>query len=194
MGWWQVGAIANAIILCAYLAIALNLVRSFQRHGGWRANPMAVATAGIFFTAAVHHGLHPVQQLLGAGGELGGGASLRRAFDGWGVALWDVVTAAVALWYWAVRNRLPAVLGRASLFGAADERERQALEIHDNVVQGVATAKMAFELEDHDRGLRALDQTLTSARRIITELLDDSPRVRVERRDLRRDHPAGGTS
>jgi hypothetical protein len=52
-------------------------------------------------------------------------------------------------------------------------RRRQALEINDNVVQGLAVAKYAFELGDPDKALAAVDGTLAAARRIISELVEE---------------------
>jgi GAF domain-containing protein len=53
------------------------------------------------------------------------------------------------------------------------ERERHALEINDNIVQGLALAKYAIEAGDLDQGVRALDDTLERARDIITSQLEE---------------------
>jgi signal transduction histidine kinase len=50
-------------------------------------------------------------------------------------------------------------------------RQRQALEINDNVVQGLAVAKYALDAGDDDRARQAVDRTLASARHIVTDLL-----------------------
>ena len=55
----------------------------------------------------------------------------------------------------------------------AQMRRQQALEINDNVVQGLTVAKLAFDLGDRDKAMRALQETLVSARGIITRLLQD---------------------
>jgi hypothetical protein len=52
-------------------------------------------------------------------------------------------------------------------------RRQQALEINDNVVQGLAVAKYAFDLGDLDRAREAVEGTLGAARRIISDLLDE---------------------
>ena len=54
-------------------------------------------------------------------------------------------------------------------------RQRQALSIHDDVLQGIVTAKLSFELGEHEQGLATLDQTLESARHLVSELLDGAP-------------------
>lgn len=51
-------------------------------------------------------------------------------------------------------------------------RQRQALSIHDDVLQGLVTAKMSFELGEHEQGLATLDTTLESARHLVSTLLD----------------------
>lgn len=192
MSWWHIGAAANVVILVAYLAIAFTIVRHLLPQGRWRNSPLAVATAAIFFTCAVHHGSHPVHQLLPVfGAEREIGQAMRVAFDDWHVSGWDVITAAVGVWYWTLRGRFPVLVRRSQLFEDQLERERQALEIHDNVVQGLASAKLAFELEDRDRGMAALEQTLGSARHIITDLLGASGDAGAVRGALRRDRAAG---
>lgn len=50
MQWWNVGAVADVVIMVAYLAVAYRIVR-----GGGRLsdNPLATATAAIFFTCSM---------------------------------------------------------------------------------------------------------------------------------------------
>lgn len=55
-------------------------------------------------------------------------------------------------------------------------RQHQALSIHDDVLQGLVTAKLTFELGDPERGLVVLDQTIESARHLVSDLLD-GPRL-----------------
>jgi signal transduction histidine kinase len=192
VSWWHLGAAANLVILAVYLAIAFAIVRHLVPDARWRDSPLAVATAAIFFTWAIHHGFHPVHQLLpmvGIGHDIG--TAMRAAFDVWHLSVWDVITAAVGVWYLMLRSRFPALVRRSALFEDSLERERQALEIHDNVVQGLASAKLAFELDEHDRGMNALEQTLVAARRIITELLAAPASSPGDPGTLRRNRPAG---
>jgi K+-sensing histidine kinase KdpD len=53
------------------------------------------------------------------------------------------------------------------------DRERRALEINDNIVQGLAVAKYAIGHGLLDEGIKAIDETLARARRLITEQLGD---------------------
>lgn len=50
---------------------------------------------------------------------------------------------------------------------------RQALELNDEVVQGLAAAKLALETGELQRGLASLSATLVRAQRIVTHLLEE---------------------
>lgn len=52
------------------------------------------------------------------------------------------------------------------------DHERQALEINDNIVQGLVVAKYCAQRGDVDRALEAIDETLDRARKLITEQLE----------------------
>ncbi|HJR44403.1 MAG TPA: hypothetical protein VJ927_02240 [Actinomycetota bacterium] len=54
-------------------------------------------------------------------------------------------------------------------------RRRQALEINDNVVQGLAVAHYSFELGQEEKGRQAVADALAAARRIIGDLVKDLP-------------------
>jgi GAF domain len=56
------------------------------------------------------------------------------------------------------------------------DRERRALEINDNIVQGLAVAKYAIAHGLIDEGVKAIDQTLARARHLITAQLGDVAR------------------
>ncbi|MEU7905085.1 ATP-binding protein [Actinoplanes sp. NPDC049118] len=94
----------------------------------WRNNPLGLATAAIFFSCAVHHGSHTVHLLLPyLGWGMHSGMAMRHAFgSSLSVAGWDVITAAVAVWYWTLRGRFPALVRGAAVF--EDLRLRQAAE------------------------------------------------------------------
>ena len=52
-------------------------------------------------------------------------------------------------------------------------RRKQALEINDNIVQGLAVAKYAFEAGQSAEGMAAVEGTLAAARAIISNLLEE---------------------
>ena len=78
-------------------------------------------------------------------------------------------------------------------------RHREALEIHDNIVQGLATAKLSLELGETQAGMAALEETLEAARKLVSDLLDGigigadgpDPAIDLTAGALRRDTPAG---
>ena len=193
MNWWVVALVANLVIVVAYLAISFSIAGGLTRTRQWRHNPLAVATAAIFFTCAIHHGSHPFHMLLPVLGlEQGTGTAMREAFDSWHSASWDILTAGVGVWYWTLRSRFPALVRGAALFEDIKQRQRQALDIHDNVVQGLATAKLSFELNRPEDGIAAVENTLVASRKIITDLLgEEGSEIALEPGDFRRAEPAG---
>jgi signal transduction histidine kinase len=189
--WWQVGAAANLVVAIAYLMISWAIIAPLVRTGQVRANRLGVATSAIFLTCAVHHGSHFVHMVLPSFGlDEAAGASWRDAWD-WHMSVWDVVTAAVGVYYWSLRSTYGDLMKGASLFEDLKEKQRQALEINDNIVQGLVTAKMALELDQQERSEEALSHALASARHIISELLgEEGTEGRLEAGDLVRSRPA----
>lgn len=75
----------------------------------------------------------------------------------------------------------------ASLFEDLKVQQRQALEINDNIVQGLVVAETALAFDQHDLSKEALAATLVSARQIISDLLGDAnSETRLGPGDLRR--------
>jgi hypothetical protein len=74
----------------------------------------------------------------------------------------------------------------------ADLRRQQAMEINDNIVQGLTVAKLALELDQTVESHRALDDTLVKARGIISDLLgeDESEKKQIGPGGLVRAQPA----
>jgi len=178
---WEIGFVANTVIMVAYLLISISIVVPLARSGQLRTNPLGGATAAIFFSCAVHHGAHPVHMLLG--GEAG--EAMRTAWT-WPLAIWDIVGAAVGIYYWTLRRTYSSLMEGAQLFQDLRLREQQALELNDSVLQGLVVAKMALDLDQHAKAREALTTSIDSASRIITDLLGNSP-FDV---DLRRSTPA----
>jgi PAS domain S-box-containing protein len=54
----------------------------------------------------------------------------------------------------------------------ARRQQQQALQLNDTVVQGLATAKMALELEADDKASEVVASTLSNAKRIVDQLLE----------------------
>ena len=59
----------------------------------------------------------------------------------------------------------------------SDARRRQALELNDEIVQGLAVAKYALDCADNRTAFRAVERTLMAARLIVSKLLEDESNV-----------------
>jgi hypothetical protein len=176
--WWMLGAACNAVIATAYFAIVIAIVRPLVASRQLRTNALGAATAAIFLTCAVHHGAHVVHMLMPyAGVDLHRGMAMREA---WGpeLALWDLVGAVVASYYWTLRGGFGGGDESPQLFKDQVEREQRALELNDAVLQGMVVARMALDLGERRRGMAALDNSIAAASHMITELIGD------DRRDL----------
>ncbi|MGN6521738.1 MAG: hypothetical protein ACTHMZ_00780 [Actinomycetes bacterium] len=171
--YWRVGFVANVVVAVAYLLIALAIVVPLVRSRQLGSNRLATATAAIFFTCAIHHGGHPLHMLLPAfGAEVQQGLAMRQSYD-LSMALWDIVTAAVGVYYWTLRRAYGSLTRGAQLFEDVRQREQQALELNDNVLQGLVVAKLALELGERERADAALEASIAAASTMITKLLVD---------------------
>lgn len=188
---WQIGAAANLIILVSYLVILAFMVVPLIREHQLRANPLGTATVLIFFTCAIHHGTHTVIAVLPSVGlGLTSGRSLRSAWE-WHSVAWDLLGAAVAIYYITLRKTYGPLMRGPVLFEDLKEQQRRALEINDNVVQGLTVAYMALDVDDLTTSAAALETALGSARTIISELLGEAGTVtRLGPGDLVRGRPA----
>jgi len=66
-------------------------------------------------------------------------------------------------------------------------RHRHALEVNDDIIQGLAVADLALNLEDYDKARDAMASTLAAARRFVTDLLGTAAdAVPISPGDLRR--------
>lgn len=169
--WWTIGAIANAVIALAYLMIVFAIMRPLVQSRQLRSNRLGAATAAIFFSCAVHHGGHVVHMLLPAVGLPNShGLAMRASYD-WEMASWDVLSALVGVYYWTLRRTYGSLMRGAQLFEDMREREHQALELNDAVLQGMVVAKLALDLDDRERARRALDGAINGASQLISDLL-----------------------
>lgn len=78
----------------------------------------------------------------------------------------------------------------------AETRQKQALELNDNIVQGLAVAGMALELGEEAKAKDAIARTMSAAQAIISGLLRSSgkdgnvqPGDLIRSRSARLDHP-----
>jgi hypothetical protein len=192
MHWWYIAAVADAVIVAAYVAISASVAHALTRLRRWHRNPVAVAIAAIFFTAGVHHGLLGAHQLLPyVGLDKDRGTSARHALDNWQAAGWEMAVAAVGVWCWGLRSRFPALVRGAGAFEDLRRRQKQALEVHGDLVQTLATAKLSLELGQPEQGLDAVERMLDASRRTMTDLLgEEGSEIELGAGDLRREAAA----
>lgn len=168
---WQVGMVCNAIIGVAYFLIMLAIVIPLAKSHQLRSNPLGAATAAIFLTGSVHHGAHTVRMLLPSLGLADTQGLAMRTAWGWPLVMWDVVGAVTGVYYLMLRRNYSSLLQGAQLFDDLRQREQQALELNDSVLQGLVVAKMALDLNQPKKAEEALNTSIESASRIITNML-----------------------
>jgi diguanylate cyclase (GGDEF)-like protein len=113
---WVLSAALNLVIAVCYFCISGLILRGLVRAGEWRTNRLGLATAGIFYTCAVHHGLHTLHMFeptLGLDSPTG--LAMRQAFD-WHSVVSDTVGAGVALYYVSLRRSYRALLSGPKMF------------------------------------------------------------------------------
>jgi signal transduction histidine kinase len=57
---------------------------------------------------------------------------------------------------------------------SAAQRQRDAVEINDTLIQGMAATKWALEAGRYDAGLRTLEETIQLGERLVSKLMRDS--------------------
>ncbi|MET0840041.1 MAG: response regulator, partial [Marmoricola sp.] len=123
---------------------------------------------------------HPITEILPTWPETPDEAANGSGIDGRALVL-DVIRAArhedegehpfVALYLRDAKPRL-ASEAMATRLGEAHLRRRQALEINDNVVQGLVAASYALDQGQAESSRTYLDQTLYAARAMMDDLLE----------------------
>ena len=187
---WQIVTVANLIVAACYFAISGIILNGLVQTGQLGRNKLGLATGLIFLTCAVHHGTHAIHMLLPSiGVEDPRGIALRDAWH-WQTAVWDLTSAAVGIYYLSLRGSYASVLRGAQMFEDLKARERQAVEINDNIVQGLTVAKYAMDTGRDDQSRRAVEEALRNAQDIISGLLDEAEDGRIEPGRLRRATPA----
>ena len=116
----------NALIALCYIAIASLVLRGLVRTHQLRTNPLALATAAIFLSCALHHGAHTVLLLSPAAADSMHLQDMRAMMGTWPYVVIDGIGAVVAVIYLSLRRSYGALLGAPSMFSdVADMAYRQ---------------------------------------------------------------------
>ena len=154
---WQLVAGLNAVIATCYVLIALLILQGLTRTRQLTTNSLAVATAAIFTTCALHHGHLAVELMIPFGGaehaqEL---AAERAAASGWHMVLIDALGATVGIIYLGLRRSYKALLNTPAMFDdavrVAAERQLREFAFTDSLT-GIPN-RAAYQL--HADGLAA---------------------------------------
>lgn len=195
--WWMVTAVANAIIVVIYALVSVSMIAAIIDGRQLRTNPLLTATAAIFVTCTLGHGAHLVHAVFagptfwGPAATTASAAAVRAEFSDLRLLVWDSITAVFAIAFYALRSRFAVVYRGAAFCEDLAKRESQALQMHDNIVQGLARAKMALDLGQRQEGYEAIAETLQASRRIMTEVLGSEGRdLGLGPGDIRRQAPA----
>lgn len=168
---WTLGLAFNATIATAYLAVAALLGVTALRTNQWRSNPLGLATVILYVGCGGGHAVYALQFLDVALGQTTAAAlGARVLYAEAHMWVWDGVTAAIGVWYWTQRKRFPQLVTGAAVFEDLRIRQKRALEINDNVVQGLARAKMSFDLGRDEEAREAIAETREAGARIIRHL------------------------
>jgi hypothetical protein len=194
MELWQLLTAENLVVGGAYIAISYIILSGLIKTGQLTSNKLGLATGLIFLTCAVHHGTHAFHMLVPSLGIHDTKALALRDAWHWETAVWDGLTAIVGIYYLTLRGSYASVLRGAQMFEDMKVRQRQALDVNDNIVQGLTVAKYELDRGEDSRSREAIEETLRKSRALITELLGERhSEVELGPGDLRRSDSAAVT-
>lgn len=153
MDWWLLSSVANAVVALSYMAIFSAIIVPLAKGGQLRRNRLGVATAAIFFTCSVGHGLHAMHPLLPFLGLDDGEHLAARDELSWHDAAWDIVTAGIGLYYWTLRRAYASMLAGPVIFENLIERQRVA-ELEAEAELNAVRRQGAAELERSEKRFR----------------------------------------
>ncbi len=162
---WQVSAGANAVVSLAYFGIFFAIALPLVRHGQLLSNKLGAATAAIFFSCGVGHGLHVVHTVLPLLGSDSPEAFAARTVSFHDVA-WSCLTALIGLYYWTLRRTYGALMQGATLFEDLEaKRRRTELAAQRAVLAARSEAEAERDAQAAMlRGIVDSDQTLIYAK------------------------------
>jgi signal transduction histidine kinase/DNA-binding response OmpR family regulator len=137
--WALVSLVANVVVASAYFGITGAILIPLLQSRQLRTNRLGAATAAIFFSCAVGHGMHAVHTLTALAGN-----EPTPSVIGWHTASWDVTSAVIGVYYWTLRRTYGSLMRGATLFEDMREAQRvAALEAE----KAVTDARRAAEAE-----------------------------------------------
>lgn len=174
---WIAGLFINGVIMVAFGAVAALIAYDLSRERQWSNNPLAAATVVLYISCSGSHGVRALQLLDPVvGGDSVAGFAAQYEYGWLHMSALDALTAFAGIWYWTMRATFPSLVRGTAVFEDLRQRQLRALEINDNIVQGLVEAKLALEMNEQNIGQERLDKTLTKAKNIITDLLgEESP-------------------
>ncbi|HYX86089.1 MAG TPA: hypothetical protein VE777_14040 [Gaiellales bacterium] len=156
----------NLMVAVAYAGVSHHIGSHLTRTRQWRANLLASTVAIFFASCALNHLAHTVRLVT---------QPAWHDIWSWHLVAVDSVTALFGLWYFVERLRHPRLSRGAALFEDTDVRRRDAMELHDNVAQGMIAARYALDRGDGESAAAAIASAAASARRVMAELYPDRP-------------------
>jgi hypothetical protein len=172
---WMVTAVANAVMVMIYGLMSVGMIRAIIDGAQLRSNPLLTATAAVFITCTLGHGAHLMHGLFATamfwGDAEGAAAAVRAKFGDPRLLYWDSFTALTAIYFFTLRSRMAIVYRGAALCEDMEQREAQALALHDDIVQALTEAKLAMETGHKKESRAAVERSLAASRQMITDLL-----------------------
>jgi two-component system cell cycle sensor histidine kinase/response regulator CckA len=164
----QIFLLGNLVIMAAYAAIMVAIVVPVAKAGQLRSNRLAVATALIFFSCSVGHGLHAFMAFRALTHPAMPGMPHGMPEISWTSVSWDLFTAVVGVYYWSLRRGYGVLLGKGAIYvdpwgqhrldeaGAREKAARDTAESH--------RAMLAAVVEDSDDAIigTAMDGFVTA--------------------------------
>ena len=142
----QLFLLGNLVIMVAYASIMAAIIVPVTRAGQLRTNKLAGATALIFFSCAVGHGLHALITYRTIVASATGGIHLHHDAAGWSwpSAVWDLFTATIGIYYWTLRRGYGVLLGAGAIYTAPGEQNRlDEADARERAARDVAEAHQA---------------------------------------------------
>lgn len=192
--WWLATA-ANGVMSVTFFAIAAYMWKAIHDGGQLMRNPLLTGMALIFTTCAIGHGLHFEHSLLPTYAPALGlwETSQAAAFGEWArvsmadpvLASVDLVTAGLGVWYFTTRRRQAELFEGAELAEDLEEREREARQMHDSIVQSTAQALLLLQMDRPEEAQEVLDASLSEAKAIVDAFLEEGRAIEIGPGDLR---------